>query len=245
MRSGTHTESYGVLADIRMCGVRPARDVGWHRAPAPARIDIFLVAIFVALEVLSERQVAVGQRWALRLDAPCQEEAGEPYALGRDGIVVEGVAGEGMEGVECIGDSPYGIVAEDGSESIVALRAPHKCHRGVCTRGSEVRDGVAKLVGEHHIVEQQLATVARYRTANGDIVARAAIVSEADRVEHGVECGSDGVDGYEIGRVAVVVHHTDDIRGSYVAVAQCPGVEHQVEVTDVVGTLVNRRQHNV
>ena len=157
-----------------------------------------------------------------------------------------------MEGVEGVGDSPYGVVAEDGGETAVALGAPDKGHRGVGTGGFEMRYGVAQMVGEHHIVEQELATVAGYRTANGDVVARAAMVvgradaqaGEADRIECGVDCRSYSIDGYEIGGVAVVVHHTDDIGTSYVAVAQCPGVEHQVEVTDIVGTLVDRRQHN-
>ena len=131
--TGSHIESYGVLADIRMCCVRPAREGGWHRTSVPAGIDGLLVSIRIALEVLSKRQVAVGQRWTLCLDAPCLEDAAETWALGSDSIAVEGVADKGMKGVEGIGDSPYGVVAEDGCEAVVAFGAPHQCHRGVGT----------------------------------------------------------------------------------------------------------------
>ena len=42
-----------------------------------------------------------------------------------------------------------------------------------------------------------------------------------------------------------MIHHADDIRTSYLAVVQGPSIEHQVEVTGIVDTLVDRRQHNV
>ena len=104
---------------------------------------------------------------------------------------------------------------------------------------------VAPLVGQEQVVEQCFARPCELRAADGDVVARAAIVGETDYIHRGGSGEGDGVDRHKGGGVVAAFHHSDDKQGEWCFVSPASGKERQGEVAHVINRRVDRGQHGI